>query len=140
MGKYRVVEGERNIMLVKDIMCLRRATKKDEKVEEMGYMLALFECQKCRKKFEVLSSLAIHRKTCEEVAEVEDEMKWEEEIKHLLCRKMYNALKGARIHREMECDRGKLTNMCIYCGEYFFCLLSVIGMSSKSATSPTCCV
>ena len=122
MGKYRVVEGERNITLVKDTMCLRKATKKDEiaeeKVEDMGDMLALFECQKCGKKFEVLSSLAIHRKTREEAAE--DEMKGEEGIKCLLCGKMYNALKGARIHREMECDRGKPTNMCLYCGEYFF--------------------
>ena len=30
MGTYRVAEGERNVMVVKDTMCLRRATKKDE--------------------------------------------------------------------------------------------------------------
>ena len=72
MGKYRVAEGERN---VEDTMCLRRATKKDEigekKVEEISDMSALFECQKCGKKFEVLSSLAIHRKECDEAAEHE---------------------------------------------------------------------
>ena len=64
MGKYRVVEGERNVTVVEDRMCLRSATKKDEiaekKVEEISDMSALFECRKCGKKFEVLSSLAIH--------------------------------------------------------------------------------
>ena len=42
MGKYRVVEGERNVMVVEDTMCLRRATKKDEiaekKVEDISDM------------------------------------------------------------------------------------------------------
>ena len=127
MGKYRVVEGERSIMVAKDTMCLRRATKKDEivekKVEEISDMSALFECQKCGKKFEVLSSLAIHQKECDEAAEhkvAEDIVKGDEEIKCVLCGKMYNALKGVRIHKEIECDRGMLMNMCIYCGELFY--------------------
>ena len=59
MGMYWVVEGERNVMVVKDMMCLRRATKKDEiaekKVEEISDMSALFECWKCGKKFEVFT-------------------------------------------------------------------------------------
>ena len=121
IGKYRVAEGEKNITLVEDTMCLRRATKKDEtgeeKVEDMGDMSALFECQKCGTKFKVLSSLAIHRKTCEEEGEVK--MKGDEEIKCILCWKMYNALKGVMIHKEMECEMGMPTNMCIYCGELF---------------------
>ena len=126
MGTYRVAEGERNVMVVKDTMCLRRATKKDEiaekKMEEISDMSALFECRKCGKKFEVLSSLAIHRQECDEAAEqevAEEIVKGDEEIKCVLCGKMYNALKGARIHKEMECDRGMLTNMCIYCGKLF---------------------
>ena len=126
MGKYRVAEGERNVTVVEDTMCLRRATKKDEiaekKVEEISDMSALFECRKCGKKFEVLSSLAIHRQECDEAAEhevAEEIVKGDEEIKCVLCGKMYNALKGARIHKEMECDRGMLTNMCIYCGKLF---------------------
>ena len=64
MGKYRVAEGDRNVTVVQDRMCLRSATKKDKiaekKVEEISDMSALFECRKCGKKFEVLSSLAIH--------------------------------------------------------------------------------
>ena len=109
MGTYRVVEGERNMTVVKDTMCLRRATKKDEipekKVEEISDMLALFECRKCGKKFEVLSSLAIHRQECDEAAEhevAEEIVKGDEEIKCVFCGKMYNVLKGVRIHKEME--------------------------------------
>ena len=126
MGEYRVVEGERNVMVAKDTMCLRRATKKDEivekKVEEISDMSALFECRKCGKKFEVLSSLAIHQKECNQAAEhkvAEEIVKGDKEMKCVLCGKMYNALKGVRIHKEMECDRGMLMNMCIYCGELF---------------------
>ena len=126
MGTYRVAEGERNVTVVEDTMCLRRATKKDEiaekKVEEISDMSALFECWKCGKKFKVLSSLAIHRQECDEAAEhkvAEEIVKGDEEIKCVLCGKMYNTLKGARIHKEMECNRGMLMNMCIYCGELF---------------------
>ena len=85
-------------------------------------MSALFECRKCGKKFEVLSSLAIHQKECDEAAEhevVEEIVKGDKEIKCVLCGKMYNALKGVRIHKEMECNRGMPTNMCIYCGKLF---------------------
>ena len=128
MGKYTVAEGERNMMVVKDMMCLRRATKKDEivekKVEEISDMLALFKCRKCGKKFEVLSSLAIHQKECDEAVEhevAEEIVKGDEEIKCVLCGKMYNALKGARIHKEMECNRGMPMNMCIYCGRVILC-------------------
>ena len=64
MGQYRVAEGEKNVTVVEDMMSLRRATKKDEivekKVEDLSDMSALFECGKCGKKFEVLSSLVIH--------------------------------------------------------------------------------
>ena len=117
--------------VVEDSMCLRRATKKDEiaekKVEEISDMSALFECWKCGKKFEVLSSLAIHRQECDKAAEhevAEEIVKGDEEIKCVLCGKMYNALKGARIHKEMECNRGMPMNMCIYCGE-LFCMPAV---------------
>ena len=64
MGKYRVADGEKNVMVVEDTMSLRRATKKDEivekKVEDLSDMSVLFECRKCGKKFKVLSSLVIH--------------------------------------------------------------------------------
>ena len=125
MGKYRVAEGERNVRVVEDTMSLRRATKKDE-VEDISDMSALFECRKCGKKFELLSSLAIHRKECDKGVkhEAEEIVKGDEEVKCVLCGKMYNALKGERIHKELECDGGMLTNMCIYCGK-LFCLAAV---------------
>ena len=120
MFKYRVMTGEKNITYVEDQMSLRRKTRKDEIVVELGDMLTLFKCDKCNKSFELISSLAVHKKRCQEEDKSNKEKKdgGNEEIKCQLCGKVY-LLKGARIHLEMECDRGLPTNMCIYCGELF---------------------
>ena len=124
MFKYHVMQGEKNVTYVEDQMSLRRKTKKD-KVVEMGDMLTLFTCNKCNKSFELISSLAVHKRRCQEEDQEEDESNEEKkkdegnkEIKCRLCGKVYLS-KGVRIHLEMECDRGLPTNICIYCREVF---------------------
>ena len=69
MFKYRVMKGEKNLTYVEDQMSLTRKTRKDEdeeKVEELGNMSTLFTCNKCNKNFELISSLAVHKKRCQE--------------------------------------------------------------------------
>ena len=111
MFKYRVMKGEKNLTYVEDKMSLRRKTRKgedEEKVEELGNMSTLFTCNKCKKIFELISSLAVHKKRCQEEDKSNEEKKNDEgneEIKCLLCGKVYLS-KGVRIHLEMECNRG----------------------------------
>ena len=105
MLKYHVMPGGKNFTYVEDQMSLRRKTRKDEiteKVEELGDMSTLFTCNKCNKSFELISSLAIHKRRCQEAAE-DDSKEGNEEIKCMLCGKVYLS-KGVRIHLEMECN------------------------------------